>query len=274
MRNVTIKKLLAGVLALLLLLTAAGCGGAEKTAAPESDGSLRKVLDAGELIIGFDGAYPPLTYLDETGTAVGFDVDLAESVCARLGVKLVKKAIDWDQKETLLNSGEIDCIWSGLSVTPERKETMCLSEPYIKNELIYVVMGDSEVKRERDFAGRTIGTQAGSSTVEVLEAADFYKDVKVIAYKDNAILLQKLIEGEVDVAFVDSLAAYAFIRESDEKFYVFPDCVREEECAIGFRKDDQTLRDKVQETLSVMKGDDTLGSISTRWFGSDITIVK
>ena len=274
MRNNQFKKLLAGLLAVLLLLTVVGCGGAEKTAAPEGDDSLQKVLDAGEFIIGFDAAYPPLTYLNGAGVMDGFDIDVADAVCRQLGIKLVKKAIDWDRKEELLNSGEIDCIWSGLSVTPERAESMCLSDPYIKNELIYVVMGDSEIKRVRDFTGKTIGTQSGSSTEDVLKEAEFYKDVTVRAYKDNAVLLDKLKEGEVDVAFVDSLAAYAFIRQSDEKFYVFPDAVREEECAVGFRKNDQALRDKVQETLIKMKGDGTLASLSVRWFGSDITVVK
>ena len=273
MRKINFRHLLAGLLAAILLLTAAGCGGTE-TVHSAGDDSLQKILDAGELIIGFDAAYPPLTYINGAGVSGGFDIDVAEAVCRNLGIKLVKKSIDWDQKEELLNSGEIDCIWSGLSVTPERAESMCLSDPYIKNELIYVVMADSEIKRVRDFEGKTIGTQAGSSSVEVLEAAEFYKDVTVKSYKSNDVLLDKLKEGEVDVAFVDSLAAYAFIRASDEHFYVFPDCAREEECAIGFRKDDRALRDKVQEMLNTMKGNGTLGALSTRWFGSDITVVK
>ena len=272
MKGAALKKWLPLLCAVLLLLTAAGCGG--NTAPAAKDDSLQKVLDAGQLVLGLDVEYPPMGYIDESGEIVGFDIDMAQEVCNRLGITLVKQGIDWDEKENELNSGKIDCIWSGMSVTPGRAESMNLTDPYVKNELIFVVTGGSDVMGLRDLSGRTVGVQAGNTTVEAIEASELYDDITVKIYDSGVELMQKLSQGEVDAVLVDSLNAYSFIQSSDEQFYVLPDCISEEECAIGFRKADQALRDRVQEIISEMKADGTLGEISRKWFGSDITIVK
>ena len=93
-------------------------------------------------------------------------------------------------------------------------------------------------------------------------------------YKDIDEMKAKADEGEIDAALLDSVVAFYFINSSENQYFVLPDSLGEEEYAVGFRKGDQTLRDKVQEILSEMKADGTLGEISKKWFGSDITIVK
>ena len=103
-----------------------GCGG--KTNDPKSDNSLQKVLEAKRFVLGLDVGFPPMGFVDEKGTITGFDIDVAQEVCNRIGVTLVKQGIDWDTKEDKLNDGTIDCIWNGLSITPERSKTMNFSE--------------------------------------------------------------------------------------------------------------------------------------------------
>ncbi len=269
----TICRILLLSLAAALLLSAAGCGSAED-GARAGDDSLQKVLDAGQLVLGLDVGFPPMGYIDGSGEIVGFDIDVAQEVCDRLGVELVKLGINWDTKETTLNNGTIDCIWNGMSVTPARAEAMNLSEPYMKNELILVVLGSSDAKSIRDLGGRSVGVQTGSTAQETLEASDALADVKPVAYETNQELLQELKLGNVDVALVDSVAAYYFVFQSDVPFFILPERLGEEEYAIGFRKGDQALRDRVQELIGEMKADGTLGVISQKWFGSDITTVK
>ena len=273
MKNAKLRKALLIFLTAILALTAAGCGSAQ-TGDNRSDGSLQKILDAGQLVLGLDTEFPPMGFIDETGEIVGFDIDVAQEVCDRLGIALVKKGIDWDTKEEDLDKGNIDCIWNGMSVTPARAEAMNLSEPYMKNEVIVVVLGSSDIEGLRDLAGRKVGVQSGSTAQEVLETSDRVKDISVVTYDDNMELLNKLELGETDAALVDSVVAYHFILSSDKKYYILPDSLGEEEYAIGFRKGDQALRDRVQEILSEMKGDGTLGDISKKWFGSDITTVR
>ena len=269
----SLKRILAGLMLSAMLISAVGCFGTGSGSA-QSDGSLKKVLDAGRLVMGLDAEYPPMGFIDESGEIVGFDVDLAREVCGRLGIELVLKSIVWDEKENLLNSGEIDCIWSAMSVTPARSEAMNLSEPYLKNDLIFVVMGGSDIARLNDIKGRRVGVQAGSTTEEEITASKYYSSITVVTYDSNIELLEDLHTGNVDVALVDSLTAYFFISTRTEAYFVLPDYLSEEKCAIGFRRNDCALRDRIQEILSEMKTDGTLAELSVKWFGSDITIVK
>ena len=103
-------------LAAALLLITAGCSG---NTTKSDDDSLKKVMDAKRLVLGLDDNYPPMGYTDDSGEIVGFDIDLAQEVCQRLDISLVKQPIQWDEKEKELNNGTIDCIWNGLSVFPE-----------------------------------------------------------------------------------------------------------------------------------------------------------
>ncbi|MBR6917163.1 MAG: amino acid ABC transporter substrate-binding protein [Clostridia bacterium] len=272
MKKAVIIRIFALIAAAALLITVCGCGAKKDTS--KIDDSLQKVLDAGRFVLGVDTEFPPMSFIDEIGEIVGFDIDIAKEVCERLGISLVTQPIDWETKEDALNSGEIDCIWSGMSVTPARAESMTLSDPYVKNDLIFVVDGDSDIFGLDDLKGKKVGVQSGNSTQEVLEDSELRADFEVVTFNSNMELMQSLASKDVDAAFVDSLNAYYFISSSDEQFFVLPDGFSEEECAIGFRKDDQELRDAVQNTISMMKADGTLGEISKKWFGSDITTVK
>ncbi len=259
---------------ILSLIAAIFMGCHDRAEAVKKDGSLKEVLHKGQLVLGLDANFPPMGFTDKNGKIVGFDIDVASHVCARLGVELVTKPIDWSEKERLLNDGTIDCIWNGMSVTPERSESMCLSEPYMKNEMIFMIPQDSDARGTMDLPGRTIGVQSGSTAQESLEAADFYSEITVVTFGDNLEMLGQLDEGNLDAVLVDSVVAYYYTSISDEHYFVLPDSLSEEKIAIGFRKDDLELRNRVQEIINDMKADGMLGIISTKWFGGDITIVK
>ncbi len=260
----------------LILAAAAGVvwvRNAGRTDAPVSDGSLQKILNSGRLVLGVDANFPPMSFVEEDEDIVGFDVDMFREVCKRLGVELIRRSIDWDDKEEELNGGTIDCIGS-MSVTPESAREMNLSEPYIKETLTFVVPGNSSVRWLRDLKGRKIGVQAGSTTQEALEKLDIYKDIAPVLFDDNLTILRQLKTGDLDAGLVDSVAAYYFIYSSSERYFFLPENLGEEKFAIGFRKNDKELRNRVQEILSEMKADGSLGKISKKCFGSDITIVR
>lgn len=284
-------KKLAKLIAVMALVPAmlAGCGNSSSTAdetttaadtdaaavteeATGEDNSLQKVLDSGEFILGLDATFKPMGYTDENDEIVGFDIDCAEEVCARLGVKLVKQPIDWDTKEQDLDSGKIDCIWNGMSINASRQEVMNLSEPYMKNEMVFVVTADSAIASQADLDGKTVAVQSGSTAQEILENAGL--NITENALATNVECLQQLELNLVDAVFMDSVVANYEIKESGKDYVLLSDGLEEEEYAIGFRKNDQALRDKVQQTLSEMKADGKLGEISEKWFGSDITTVQ
>ncbi len=281
MKNSIKTRILSGIAAAALLLTCAGCGSAPAatttaaSAAPAAnDDSLEKVMSAKKLVLGLDASFPPMGFTNESNEIVGFDIDMAQEVCDRLGIELVKQPINWDNKEEDLNLGKIDCIWNGMSINAARAEAMNLSDPYMQNEMIFVVPGNSDIKQIEDLSGKTVGVQTGSTAQEILEAWELYPNVTVTALEDNVTLLNQMELGFSDAVFLDSVVAHYFITSNNKDYYVLPGNLDAEEYAIGFRKADQALRDKVQETLKAMKADGKLAEISTKWFGSDVTTIK
>ncbi|MBP3268253.1 MAG: amino acid ABC transporter substrate-binding protein [Ruminococcus sp.] len=245
-----------------------------ETPAAEGDQSLQNILDKGELVLGLDASFPPMGFTDESNEIIGFDIDVAQEVCNRMGVELVKQPINWDTKEEDLKVGKIDCIWNGMSINPARAEAMNLSDPYMKNEMIFVVPADSEIKSMDDLEGKTVGVQTGSTAQEILEAWDKFDTITESPLEENVTALSQMELGFSDAVFLDSVVANYFITSNNKDYVVLDGNLEAEEYAVGFRKEDQALRDEVQKTLSEMKADGALGEISTKWFGSDVTTVQ
>ena len=269
MKTFTFRTVLSIITAFVLLMSLSGC----RETNLSKDRSLDAVLDKGQLVLGLDENFPPMGYRDEDGVIKGFDIDLAREVCNRLGVELVCRPIDWDKKEEILNSGEIDIIWNGLSVTDERKENMLLSEPYLENELVFAVAKGSDIKSVDDLKGKKVGVQSGSSSSDAIKEVSFYKDITVVNVDDNVTLLNKLRSGEIDSVFLDSIFIYYTARNSED-YVLLRQSFMDEKMAIGFRKGDEKLKNRIQEIMSEMRADGTLSDISSEWFGSDITIVR
>lgn len=246
--------------------------GEGETEAAAGDDSLQKVLDSGKFILGLDATFKPMGFTDENDQIVGFDIDVAQEVCNRLGVELVKQPIDWDTKEADLDAGKIDCIWNGMSINASRQEVMNLSEAYMENAMVFVTANGSTIASQADLDGKTVAVQSGSTAQDILRESGL--NVMETALATNVECLQQLELNLVDAVFMDSVVANYEIKESGKDYVILPDGLEEEEYAIGFRKNDCALRDKVQQILSEMKADGTLGEISTNWFGSDITTVK
>lgn len=268
----------AAAAASLLTVACAGCGNTSDEGASNStaavDDSLKNVKDSGKFVLGLDATFKPMGYTDENDQIVGFDIDVAEEVCKRMGVELVKQEINWDTKEEDLNAGRIDCIWNGMSVSQDRAEAMNLSEPYMENIMTFVVPADSSVKSMDDLKGKKVGVQSGSTAEEILVGSDIGLLITEQPMATNVEALQQMELDIVDAVFLDSVVANYEITSMGKNYKVLPDGLEEESYAIGFRKKDQALRDEVQKILHEMKEDGSLAKISTEWFGSDITTVK
>ncbi len=264
------KKLLTIVLSVLLVLSCA-------SALAEGDGSLAAITEKGKLVLGLDDTFPPMGFRDDDNNIVGYDIDVAAEVCARLGVELVCQPIDWSAKEMELNEGNIDCIWNGMSITDERMESMSMTIPYMNNAIVMVAKDSSGFTSIEDMAGKVIAVQSGSFAEEVLETyeeyADFYASVEVAAYDEYLTALMDLQQGGVDGVLIDLVVAEYRIAGLEDESLVVIDSLEDDLFGVGFRKGDVELRDKVDELLVEMAEDGTLAKISEKWFGSDISIV-
>ena len=139
---------------LLSLCLAAGLTGALAA----EDNSLQAILDKGELVLGLDASFPPMGFVDpDSGEIVGFDIDLAKEVATRLGVTLKNQPISWDAKEMELNAHHIDCIWNGMTITPQRLNDMSISLPYLRNDQVVVVRTADGITDLAGMAGKSLG---------------------------------------------------------------------------------------------------------------------
>jgi polar amino acid transport system substrate-binding protein len=263
-------------IAAICALMAAGLVFARGTSdAAGGDSSLQNILDKKKLVLGLDDSFPPMGYRNEKNEIVGYDVDLAKEVARRMGVELVLQPIDWNAKEQELNTGEIDCIWNGFTITEERKQNLNFTPPYLKNAQVIVVRQDSPVQALKDLAGKTAGTQTGSSSIDAIDNAPEFKAglKEVIEYKDFLTALMDLDVGGVDAVVIDLVVANDNINRSGKAFRILKETLGEEEFGIGFRKNDKALADKVWATLLEMAKDGTVAKISTQWLGADISII-
>jgi polar amino acid transport system substrate-binding protein len=250
--------------------------GTAAEATPASDSSWDKVREKGEFVLGLDESFPPMGYRDEKNNIVGYDVDLAQEVANRLGVKLKLQPINWDTKEQELNTGNIDCIWNGFTITKEREGNVLFSEPYMNNQQILVVLEDSKYKTLADLKDKSVALQAASSAADALNGkADFKSTLReVVELKDNNLCLMDLKTGNVDAVAMDEVVARYYIKMKSEKYRVLDEGLSYEQYGIGFRKTDVQLMTKVNDTLKEIARDGKMAEISNKWFGKDISIIK
>jgi polar amino acid transport system substrate-binding protein len=257
------------------ILLAAICLAAFHSTALAADASLEAVKKKGKLVLGLDDSFPPMGFRDEKNQIVGYDIDLAKEVARRLGVQLVPQPIDWNAKEQELNTGKIDCIWNGFTITEERQKAMAFTKPYLKNAQVVVVKKGSPYTTLASLKGKTVGLQAGSSAAGALEGAkEFRASLKeVVEFKDNLTALMDLEQRGVDGVVMDLILANDNIKRSGKPYQVLDETLAPEVFGVGFRKNDLALRDAVQGALDAMAKDGTLAKITTRWFGQDISVV-
>ncbi len=212
--------------------------------------------DTGTLIVGFDSAYPPYGYVGDDGEYTGFDLDLATEVASRNGWELQLEPIDWDAKDTLLNSGAINCIWNGFTVEG-REDDYTFSESYMLNAQVVVVKAGSDITALSDLADKTVITQVDSAALDVLEgdqaelAATFADGAPQTIGDYNTAFLQ-LESGAVDAVACDlSIAAYQ-IAANPDAYTQLDEQLSTEHYAVGFKKGDDATAEIVTETLREM----------------------
>lgn len=234
------------------------------------------IQDKGTLVIGLDDTFAPMGFRDENDKLVGFDIDLARAVGKELGVKVKFKPIDWDAKEAELKSKNIDCIWNGMSATPDRQKSMSLSKKYLENRILVMSLDPSiNIKSADDLKNYKIGTQAGSSALEAIEKNKKYDEFKdnISEYDtyDEAILDMKA--GRIDVVAIDEVYAI-YNNANKDKLYESDFNFGADYYAVGFRKGDTELTKKFNAALKKTIDSGEAAEISNKWFGKDLVVFK
>lgn len=256
----------------LLLLTiffVAGCSG-EKIS-----NNINSIKHSRIVTVGIDDEFAPMSFRDDRGNIVGFDIDLAKETAKRMGVEFEFKPILWDDKETEITSGNVDMIWNGLDITHERKEYMIFSRPYMYNRQILLVgkYNPKNIFSLGDLADKIVGTQAGSSSETYINEDKYLKEslADFKTYDNFKEGFAALSRGELDALVVDEIAARYEMNRTPETFETVEVTVGSVTgFGIGFKKNNIELRDKVQKAFDEMIKDGTAKKISEQWFGADL----
>lgn len=283
------KKFIGILMSLAVAASFVACGNSdteekkdEQTVTDENAGS--ETADDPEAVekkttftVGFDASFPPYGYKDDDGEYVGFDLDLAQEVCDRLGYELVKQPIDWDAKDMELSSGTIDCIWSGFTMNG-REDKYCWSEPYIDNSQVFVVAADSGIAAKADLAGKTVVVQADSSALKALESEEntdlTNSFAELVQVSDYNTAFMNMEAGAADAVAMDVGVAKYQLEERNGEFIILEEELASEVYGVGFEMSNTALRDQVQGTLDEMRADGTFLQIAEKWGLQDSVIVE
>ena len=267
-RKITILTLINVMIISLMILTS--CGGNNDPAGWEY------IEDKGSLVIGLDDTFAPMGFRDKNNKLVGFDIDLANAIGKELGLKVEFQPIEWDAKEAELKAKNIDCVWNGMSATPERKKSMTLSNSYLENRILLMSLDQNiNIKKADELKDYKIGTQAGSAALEAIQKNNKYDEFKdnISEYDtyDEAILDMKA--GRIDAVAIDEVYAI-YNNQNKDVLYESDFNFGSDYYAVGFRKGEKDTADKFNEALDAVIDSGKAAEISTKWFGKDMVVSK
>ena len=264
------------VLAMTAVTVLAGCGSKESEEKTETkeETTFEEKKEGDTFTVGFDQDFPPMGFVGDDGEYTGFDLELAQEVCNRMGWEYVPQPIAWDSKDATLNFGEIDCIWNGFTING-REDDYTWTDAYLNNKQVFVVRADSGIETEADLAGKVVDVQTDSSAQVALEdnpeLTGTFANLEVIPDYNTGFM--NLEYGAVDAVAMDIVVAGYQIESRSADFKILDYEIAAEEYGVGFAKGNEVLRDQVQKVLEEMAEDGTMAEISKKWFGEDITII-
>ena len=260
------KKFVALLLAVLMVASLCACG--QKDTQTASD---IKTVTAGKLTMSTNAQFPPYESVADDGKGYegtgfeGIDIEIAYALAQKLGLELVVDDMDFDSALSAVQTGKSDIVAAGVTVTPERQNTMCFTDSYANGVQVVIVKEGSDIKSIDDLEGKKIGTQRG--TTGYIYCSDDFGDENVVAYDDGLTAVQALNNGQVDAVVIDNAPAQEFVA-ANPGLKVLDTSYAEEDYAIGMAKG-SALEDAVNKALEELKADGTLQAIVDKYINAN-----
>jgi cystine transport system substrate-binding protein len=233
-------------------------------------GPLDDIKSRGTIQIGLEGTYPPFNYVDEKGKLTGFEIDFAEAVAAKLGVKPDFQPGKWDGLLAALDVKRIDAVINQVTVTPERSQKYAFSQPYTVSGIqIIVGSATSNIAKPADLAGKKVGVVLGTSYEKWLRENVPTADIRT--YDDDATRNQDLLVGRIDAILNDRLIVPNLLKQYGGKLVAAGEPFAKQSQAVAVRKDSGDLATAIDGAIAALRADGTLKTISEKWFGADVT---
>lgn len=206
----------------------------DSTTAQASASDLEYVKGKGTLVVGITD-FEPMDYKDESGAWIGFDADMAKAFAESLGVSVEFVEIDWDNKILELDGKTIDCVWNGMTLTPEVTGSMECSRAYCNNAQVIVAPSDKadSFQEKSDLSQYNFAVEAGSAG----EQQAISLELPHTPVKAQSDALMEVAAGTSDAAIIDSLMAAAMVGEgTGYADLTYTIGLNDEEYGVGFRK--------------------------------------
>ena len=253
------KQLMLAAAALTATACIAGCGSSDNAGAAKENATF---------IVGMEPTFPPFEFT-ENDKYVGFDLDLAQALCDKMGVKMEVKSMGFDALIPALKSGQIDLIASAMSATEERKKQVDFTDPYyIGGSVIVVRKDNTDIRGWDDITGKTVAVQAGSKPADFAEK----QGALLKQFDANYQCLQELQVGASEAAALDKAVALYYISKgglSDLKVVGEPKKLAGSAMAIN--KGNEKELKEINAALQAMKKDGTYTKLYQKWFGVEPT---
>ena len=226
-----------------------------------------QAMAADKLKIGTEGAYPPFNLIDASGKVGGFDVEIAQALCAKMGAECEVVTSDWDGIIPALNAKKFDAIIASMSITEERKAAVDFTDAYYTNKLQFIAPKSSDLKTDKaSLKGKVIGAQRATIAGTWLEdnLADTV-EIKLYDTQENAYL--DLSSGRLDGVLADKFVNWEWLKSDAGKDFEFKGepVFDNDKIAIAVRKGDP-LREKLNAALKAIVEDGTYKQINDKYF--------
>lgn len=273
-RKVTALFMAAAVLGSVGLTGCSSQGSGQSSQENSSTGSgdlLAQIQERGEIVIAMEGTWAPWTYHDESGTLVGFDVEVGQQIAEALGVETTFVEGEWDGLLAGLDAGRYDIMINGVDITEERSDAYDFSDPYAYNRTAVIVSGDNtDIASMEDLEGKRTANTISSTYAEVAEGYG----AEVTGVDDLNQTFELLLSGRIDATLNAEVTYYDYM-EAHPDANIKIACLDPEatEVAIPFRKGEEaaSLREAVNQALADMRESGALSELSEKCFGTDIT---
>ena len=252
MEENTMKKIFAMILVLMMVLTSAAF----------AEGVTFKM--------GFDAEYPPYSYMDDDGSYTGYDIEMCKAACEILGWDVELVPINWDTKLVTLDAGEIDCIWSGLTIDVLDPEAYTLSMAYSDNSQVILTTANSGIATLADLADKVVGVQLGTSADILLqneqaELAATFNGGEPVRFENYNVCFTELMAGSIDAIAIDYPVAMNKIAEYGDNYVILDESIASEQYGICFRKADTEMCEQIEGAFMQLVENGTYASLAEKY---------
>jgi polar amino acid transport system substrate-binding protein len=228
-----------------------------------ADSTLQTVKSRGTLIAGVRFDSPPYGSVDANGKNVGIDIDIANEIARRLGVKLQLAQVTAQSRIPTLNSGKIDVLIADLTHTREREKAIDFTETYIQDGVSVMVRKNGAIRQPSDLNGKSVSFVQGSTADAALKKAA--PQAKVTVYQEYPQAFLAFQQGLTDAFLSDALILGQYVKSDPANLEVLGTYMTPEPIAMGLRKNDSDWRDALNGVLQDMVADGTWSKIVTKY---------